>query len=235
MPKVTVVIPFFNCRYVDQAIESVLNQTYRDVEIIVVDDGSTMHQERIIPYMDRIHYIGKSNGGTASALNYGIQSGTGTYVAWLSSDDMFYPSKIERQVAFMEQHYASISYTDYHNINEYSQITQHCVSFPFVSSRAFVEAFALTCPVNGCTVMMRKEFVQNMGYFDERLAYTQDYEFWLRTLLNRVDFHYINEPLTAYRRHEQMGSNRNTGAILAEFESVRQGYFSQLRALLNTI
>jgi teichuronic acid biosynthesis glycosyltransferase TuaG len=83
--------------------------------------------------------------------------------------------------------------------------------------------------------MMRKDFVHNIGYFNEKLLYTQDYDFWLRTLLSRVDFHYINEPLTAYRRHDQMGSVRHIAAIQAEFESVRTGYSSPLQMLLNTI
>jgi teichuronic acid biosynthesis glycosyltransferase TuaG len=235
LSKVTVVIPFFNCKYVDQAIESVLNQTYQNIEIIVVDDGSTSHQERIMPYMDRIHYIGKSNGGTASALNCGIQLATGTYVTWLSSDDLFYPAKIERQVAFMEQHHAAISYTDFHNINEYNQVTQHCATIQFMTARSFIEAFTIFCPVNGCTVMMRKDFVRNIGYFDEKLPYTHDYEFWLRTLLCRVDFHYINEPLTAYRRHSTMGTVQNLEAVQTEFEFVRKGYYSQLQSLLNTL
>ena len=72
MPTVTIVIPFYNCQYIQQALESAVQQTYPAVEIIVVDDGSTQYSHLIAPYMNRVYYMGKSNGGTASALNHGI-------------------------------------------------------------------------------------------------------------------------------------------------------------------
>jgi glycosyltransferase involved in cell wall biosynthesis len=111
-PKVSVVIPFYNCPYIEHALQSVLSQSWEPYEIIVVDDGSTVHSDLIRPYFPRIHYLGKSNGGTASALNHGILHATGDYVAWLSSDDLFYRDKINNQVLFMEQNHLLISYTN---------------------------------------------------------------------------------------------------------------------------
>ena len=69
LPKVSIIIPFYNDSYIDQAVVSALYQTYPNIEIIVVDDGSTQHQYRLAPYLSRIIYLGKANGGTASALN----------------------------------------------------------------------------------------------------------------------------------------------------------------------
>ncbi|ASR46135.1 glycosyl transferase [Paenibacillus kribbensis] len=235
LPKVSVIIPFFNCPYVDQAVASVLNQTYPNIEIIVVDDGSTMHQEHLIPYMDRIYYIGKMNGGTATALNYGIQFCTGKYIAWLSSDDRFYSTKIEHQVNFMEQHQAEASFTDYHVINKANKIICHNATAKFMTVRSFIEAFSSYCPLNGCTVMMKKDYVRNIGYFNEKLLYTHDYDFWIRIILNHTKFHYLNEPLTAYRHHEQMGTVQHYQAIVRELETVRQTYQPQLQMLLNTL
>lgn len=103
MEKVSIIIPFYNCQYVEKAIESALNQTYQNIEVIVVDDGSTKYIERITPYLDSIHYIQKKNGGTASALNTGIRYATGEYFAWLSSDDLFKPDKISKQLKFMKR------------------------------------------------------------------------------------------------------------------------------------
>lgn len=235
LPKVSVIIPFFNCPYVDQAVASVLNQTYPNIEIIVVDDGSTMHQERLIPYMDRIYYLGKMNGGTATALNYGIQMSTGKYTVWLSSDDMFYSTKIERQVNFMEQHQAEVSFTDYHVINKANEVICHNATAKFTTVRSFIEAFSSYCPLNGCTVMMKKDYVRNIGYFNEKLLYTHDYDFWIRVVLNHTEFHYLDEPLTAYRRHEQMGTVQHYQAIVQELETIRQIYQNQLQVVLNTL
>lgn len=80
LPKVSVVVPFYNCPYVDRAVHSVLNQSYPNVEIIVVNDGSTQHVEKLAPYLDRILYVEKANGGTATALNVGIRRATGAYL-----------------------------------------------------------------------------------------------------------------------------------------------------------
>ena len=78
-PKVTIVIPFYNDPYVREAVDSALLQTYENLEIIVVDDGSTSHSDKLDSYGERIYYLGKANGGTASALNYGFRYASGDY------------------------------------------------------------------------------------------------------------------------------------------------------------
>lgn len=79
MSKVSIIVPFYNCPYINQALDSLVNQTYSNIEIIVVNDGSTQFSEGIIPYLDKIKYIQKENGGTTSALNTGIKHATGDY------------------------------------------------------------------------------------------------------------------------------------------------------------
>lgn len=233
MAKVSVIIPFYNCRYVDQAIVSALNQTYQDTEIILIDDGSTDHIDKLLPYLSKIRYIRQMNGGTAKALNHGFRVATGDYVVWLSSDDMFYPSKIEDQVRFMKERNALFSYTDYHVINDQSQVVRPHATAKFWSFRALIEAFAEYCPINGCTVMMKKDIFEKAGYFNEALIYTHDYDFWLRLLTQGIVFHFINVPLTAYRRHEQMGTVRFIDSIEVELGQVRQFYKGQLERILS--
>ncbi|MGA5688825.1 glycosyltransferase family A protein [Cytobacillus pseudoceanisediminis] len=94
-PLVSIIIPFYNCKYVQRAIYSALKQTYRNIEVIVVNDGSTAHLPMIKPLKDNIIYIRKKNGGIASALNEGIRNSTGEYIVWLSSDDLFINTKVE--------------------------------------------------------------------------------------------------------------------------------------------
>lgn len=232
MAKVSVIIPFYNCKYVDQAIDSVLKQTFSDIEIILVDDGSTLYTEKLFPYLDRIHCIRQMNGGTACALNRGLQTVNGEYVAWLSSDDLFYPDKIKRQVEFMEQRNAAFCYTDYHVINERGQIIQHDATAKFRTFRSFIEAFTNYCPINGCTVMMKSSILKQIGYFNETLIYTHDYDFWVRLLLEKENMYYMNEPLTAYRWHEAMGTIQHLESIQIELAKVKANYFNQFQGLL---
>jgi len=234
-PLVSVIIPFYNCPYIDQAVASVLNQTYPNIEIVVVDDGSTIHQHKLDPFRSRIRYVGKANGGTASALNYGLRVASGKYFAWLSSDDLMYPHKVARQVAFMEQHRAPISCTDFHLINANNEITMWSLAVKFPSLRKLIEALFTFCPINGSTVMMHRSLPGKIGFFNEALTCTQDYEYWLRVHLARVDFYFINEVLTLYRWHDGMGSVQKKAAVDYEFNLVRDQYAPQMNALLAVI
>ncbi|AJS57463.1 glycosyltransferase [Paenibacillus sp. IHBB 10380] len=224
-PLVSVVIPFYNCPYIDQAIQSALSQTYTPLEIIVVDDGSTQHVDKITPYLPYINYLGKSNGGTATALNRGIVHATGQYVAWLSSDDIFYPAKINNQVLFMQEHYAYISYTNFNLIDAASNVTQEKAGASFCTVKDFYSCFIHGNPVNGCTVMMRKELFGFIGLFDEGLPYTHDFDLWYRVMLGGYYFPFLNESLTAYRIHDEMGSLRHQATIQQEIVATKARYY----------
>ncbi|MCF2942996.1 glycosyltransferase [Paenibacillus tarimensis] len=227
-PLVTVVIPFYNCPYIGQALASVLNQTYQNIEVIVVDDGSVRNQHLLAPYHGKFHYIGKANGGTASALNYGMRLASGKYVCWLSSDDCFLSDKIARQTAFMESTGARFSYTDYHVIDADNRITCYNETAKFPSYKSFVASLKQFCPVNGCTVMMTKELAAGLGWFDESLPYTHDYDMWIRAALSGIHLHFLPVPLTLYRRHNQMGTIRHQETIQQEVQVVQSRYRSLL-------
>lgn len=228
LPIVTVVIPFYNCPYIDQAIASVLGQTYPNIEIIVVDDGSTEYQYKLNPFRSRIVYLGKSNGGTASALNYGMSQASGKYVAWLSSDDCFLPDKIARQVGFMESNDLQFSFTDYHVINETGQITDYHGQPALENQKALVSAMLSYCPINGCTTMMLRHLAEAVGWFNPDLPFTHDYDLWVRIALNGVPMRYLNQPLTLYRRHSGMGTKRHYDRIMQEFEMMKNYYTPML-------
>lgn len=221
-PTVSVVIPFYNCAYVNLAIESVLNQSYSPIEIIVVDDGSTRNQHLIKPYLPYIHYLGKGNGGTASALNHGIKFSTGQYIAWLSSDDLFYRDKIDHQVRFMIEQHAHISHTNFNYLNAEGHITQHNVSPGYNASAQFYSIFLHANPVNGCTVMFTRDVFNHIGLFNEGLKYTQDLDFWYRVLLAGFHMPFLNESLTGYRWHNEMGTLVHNAEVLNELNFLQQ-------------
>lgn len=229
--KVSIVIPFYNCAYVRTAIESALSQTYPNIEIIVVNDGSTQHMEKIVPYMDRIIYVEKANGGTASALNAGIRRATGDYFAWLSSDDLFEPHKVARQLAFMQEKGAKVSYTSYVHMDGQGVIFGGSSGIGCSTKMEFYKIMQKGCIINGCTVMLHMDVFQKTGYFNETRKYTQDYDFWLRAM-KRYDFYYLNESLVRYRVHPEMGSRKHESAIVKEIVQVQSIYRKQLDALI---
>ena len=115
-PKVSVIIPVYNgSNYLSDAINSALSQTYSNLEIIIVNDGSNDNgktKEIALSYGNKIKYIEKENGGVSSALNIGIKNMTGEYFSWLSHDDIYYPNKIEESIKFIKND-KQIVYSDY--------------------------------------------------------------------------------------------------------------------------
>jgi teichuronic acid biosynthesis glycosyltransferase TuaG len=235
MPQVSIVIPFYNCPYVDQAIQSALNQTYPNVEVIVVNDGSWMHKGKISPYLKHIRYIEKKNGGTASALNLGIQKSTGSYVAWLSSDDLFYAEKLTKQMSYMLAHQALICFTNYDLIDSSSRITHRSVGLRFPNVIEFYKRLLSGNTINGCTIIMNKKMLSRFGFFNESLPFTHDYDLWLRIILSRIDFYYLEETLNMYRVHDQMVTKLNGPAITREIEGTRVRYHQQMVKLLSRL
>jgi glycosyltransferase involved in cell wall biosynthesis len=231
LDKVSIIIPFFNCPYIGLAIESALRQTYQNIEVIVVDDGSTLHNEKVTPYLSRIKYIKKSNGGTASALNTGIRHATGDYFAWLSSDDLFHPLKIEKQLYYMKTINAQVSYSNFYLINETGKIVSSPQGMGFPNQAQFLKRMRRGCVINGCTVMLRMNLFKELGLFDETLLYTQDYDYWLR-ILSKYRFHYFSEPLVYYRVHSEMGTKQNRLQIRKELQLTTQKHIHKMNELI---
>lgn len=230
MDKVTIIIPVYNCPYVDQAIESALNQTYSNIEILVVDDGSTKYIEKINKYKNKITCIRKSNGGTASALNTGLRQSTGNYISWLSADDLFYPDKTEKQLEFMKKNNFLVSYGGFVHINESGKEISNVLGLHLPDRLSFLKAIKSYCPVNGCTVMLKKEVFEKCGIFNTAFPYAHDYDMWLR-VVQHYDFHLFKRPLVKYRIHKEMGTVKHEKEVLLEVSKLKNKY----RAILNQL
>lgn len=231
MKKVSIIIPFYNCSYIDQAIESALKQTYPNIEVIVVNDGSDHHTEKVKPYLDRIIYLEKTNGGTATALNVGFSHATGDYLSWLSSDDLFLEDKVTKQLSFMEENKCNVSYTNYSLINENNVVFEQLAGIYYLTHLELLQKLKVGNNINGCTVMFKKEVFKKVGAFNENLKYTQDYDYWLRTVQHYKLF-YLNEPLLQYRVHEQMGTKKFKASIPNEIKRVQNYYRKKLNHLI---
>lgn len=209
-PKVSIVIPVFNgAAYLREAIASALAQTYPNVEIIVVNDGSDdggKTREVALSFGERIRYLEKHNGGVATALNLGIRSMMGEYLSWLSHDDVYYPDKIARQLAHLKglNDDRTILFCNYHIIDRVSNIT----------GTGVVDEFALKNPlllivgtyVGGCSLLIPKRAFEIAGLFNESLRNCQDNELWLRMIMAGYRLEYMPDVLIKLRTHTEQGS-----------------------------
>jgi len=232
--KVSIIIPFYNCMYIPRAITSILNQTYKNIEIIVIDDGSTKHIDMLRQFLGSIKYFRKAtNSGTASALNAGIRQSSGDYIAWLSSDDVFTSNKIKVQLDHMKEKNAKFSFTNYVFINDKNEILASPPAPLNLNKKELLRSIMQGCPINGSTVMFSRDLIGTVGYFDESLLFANDYDYWVRAIL-KYDLYYINEALTFYRLHREMGSKKHKKQIFEETQVVQKRYNSMLNDLINS-
>lgn len=209
LPKVSIVIPVYNgANYLDAAIRSALAQTYPNCEVVVVNDGSddggaTARVARA--YGRRIRLVEKVNGGVASALNAGIAAMRGELFSWLSHDDLYHPEKVARSVElYRRQPRPSVVFTDFSQIDETGRFLG-TISFGAdgVLERPLDDLFAGR--FNGCTFLLPRLLLEELGGFREGLPTTQDYELWSR-MVGRVPFVHLSEALVHQRLHPLQGS-----------------------------
>jgi glycosyltransferase involved in cell wall biosynthesis len=210
--KVSAVIPVYNCeRYIGEAIESVLTQTYPAHEIVVVDDGSTDGTRRALePYMGRILYIHQEKRGVAAARNQGIDHASGDYIAFLDADDLWLAEKLQLQMAYLEDHpECDLVYSDMKTFDENGIIQESVkiwLNMSPPSGWIFKELFWETLFAADATVFAKK-CIDRVGPFDESLVVGEDYNIWLR-MARRFQIGYLDVPLTKYRQHASMTTRR---------------------------
>ena len=218
-PLVSIVIPAYNAsNYLADSINSALAQTYKNIEIIVVNDGSKDNgATRTVAesFGDKIHYFEKENGGSSSALNYGIKQMKGEWFSWLSHDDLYYPKKIEKEIEFLRT--LSPEKLKYHVIFSAADLVDKdgkIISKPQlekieVFSRK-IEAFSdnremiasLTdYTFHGCSCLVNRNLFDEIGMFDESLRIVNDAEMWFRVYAAGCKIHYIPDILVSGRVH----------------------------------
>jgi glycosyltransferase involved in cell wall biosynthesis len=183
-PLVSVIIPSYNtAQLITTCLDSVRNQTYRDFETIVVNDGSpdAVTLEQVLqPYMNEIIYISQANKGAAGARNAAIQKAKGQFLAFLDSDDSWLPEHLAAQINLLTaRSNADLAYSDAWLISFGSQQTfmQKCPSEGVATFEALVVE---RCQIPISTVVVRKDTIVGAGLFDEKLRRCDDYDMWLR-------------------------------------------------------
>ena len=209
MPKVSVIMPSYNHeKYVGEAIQSILDQTYQDFEIIITDDGSSDRTvEAIKQFTDpRIKlFIFPENKGACEAANNCVKNTTGELVAMISSDDAWFPHKLEKQVEFLEQHSeigGVFSYAQFIDDDSQDIESKHDYETFLQPNRTRFEWLRHFFLYGNClchpSVLIRKHCYEEVGYYDERFAQLPDYEFWIR-LCMKYQIHIIPETLIKFR------------------------------------
>jgi glycosyltransferase involved in cell wall biosynthesis len=202
MPSVSVIIPTHNRRdYVREAIASVVAQTYQDFELIVVDDGSDDDTGTLVaefsPVCPSLRYVCQANQGVSVARNTGVALSSGHYLAFLDSDDVWQPSKLERQLAFFGAHpRASICQTEEIWLRRGVRVNPHAKH-----RKTGGDIFARSlerCLVSPSAVMLRRSLFDRVGGFDPCLPACEDYDLWLRIGATQP-IHLLDTPLVIKR------------------------------------
>lgn len=208
-PAVSVVIPCFNCAdFILQTLESVLSQTYKDFEVVVVDDGSTDHTPLVLGTLSdtRIRVIRKANGGSGSARNAGIRAARGSYIAFLDADDLWFRNKLELQMRELARSKAAWIYSD-------ALVLEGDVSRPIGRNSQGRKLYAgeILQPllfrnfINGSTTIVRRDVFDQVGFFTEQ-SWHEDWEMWL-AIASRHPIACVYQPLAMYRRHPSSKSS----------------------------
>ena len=208
--KVSVIIPNYNyAQFVGEAVESVLNQTYKDIEIIVVNNGSTDNSINVLAkYSKKILLINQENLGQSGARKSGLEVATGNYIAFLDADDKWDPRKIEKQLLLFSPKVELV----YCGINLFSENSQTIIgtkipTFKGPCSEAFIKYPGVGIVLSGeSTSIFTRSLLEKVGGFDPELNSAAGFDFF-RRCSKFSEFDFVPEPLVNYRIHSFNMSN----------------------------
>ncbi|MBW1703655.1 MAG: glycosyltransferase family 2 protein [Deltaproteobacteria bacterium] len=235
MPSVSIIIPTFNrAEKITRAISSVIEQTFADFEIIVVDDGSRDNTEQTVAQFDeRLIYVAHpSNLGVSAARNTGIKKSGAPLLAFLDSDDHWLPEKLAVQVEFFNNHPQAVAcQTEETWIRKEKRVNPKKKHLK--PSGDIFEASLKLCLVSPSAVMLKRSLVEEVGLFDEDLPACEDYDLWLR-IACRYPVHLINEALVVKEGgHPDQLSARHRGMdrfrIKALVKLLRSGALNKIQ------
>ena len=209
---VSIITPSYNtANFIGETIKSVLNQTYQNWEMIIVDDCSTDNTDEIVSQFSdsRIIYLkNEKNSGAAVSRNRALKEAKGRWIAFLDSDDLWKEDKLQKQISFMEENQYSFSYTNYHEINENSEPNGTFVTGPSHITKTGM--FNYCWP--GClTVMYDSEVIGDLEITP--IKKNNDYAMWLK-IIKKEDCFLLDEDLGMYRKREGSISNHGYSQLI---------------------
>ncbi len=228
LPIVSVIMPAYNAeKYIEESINSVLEQTFTNWELIIVDDGSRDATGSIVKEYakkdHRIIYYFQENKRLGAARNAGFRLAKGKFIAFLDSDDLWFPDKLKKQIEIIEYKQVDLVFTDGYN---FDKLTKQLYSYETISGfYSGEEMYKIEFEANKIailSVMMKSDWIKKIGYQSEEIEIfgCEDYDYWLRIAKNGATFFGMEEKLFKYRVHEE-GMSRNIGLMkLALFNAL---------------
>lgn len=232
-PKVSVIIPTYNsAHFLNDAIDSVLMQTYQNIELIIVDDGSTDNTAYIVELCaqkdKRVSYVFQENGGQGKARNTGIKKSTGEYIALLDADDLWGSVKIEKQMRLFKDHPdVGLVYCNALCVNAHLQDVPQQPPFRKVFNGWVTKELIKQNFINNSSVLAKKKFLLDALLYNEKEIYRsiEDYDFWIRLSLYTQVFH-LNETLLQYRYLQKIQTKKD---LLLSYRKMFTMYYAFLR------
>src|SRR3954470_16914165 len=205
MPAVSVIIPAYNAEpFLARAIRSVEAQSFRDFEIVVVDDGSTDGTADALHPFSGVRFIRQPHLGAAVARNRALEETTGELVAFLDADDEWLPEKLARQLGFMNELGSSFSYTDSYFLRDGRRQRYSALAQPYRGEilSPLIEDWLDQAFITINTVVASRTLVKSVGGFERGIptASNEDYGLWMKLALRGTRFDYLDEPLAIYHR-----------------------------------
>jgi glycosyltransferase involved in cell wall biosynthesis len=205
--KFSIITPNYNyAQFIDELIESIINQNYKNVEHIIVDDGSTDNSVEVIEkyqnkYPDKIKLIKQKNQGQTKALNTALKYATGDILCWINSDDLYCENVFEKIFQYFRYHpELEVVFGNIFLINQQGSIVRENKYLDFDYASGVFNGFGRIIPSNA--VFWRTRLTKKTGGFNEDFDYTMDAEYWSR-LLYKVRIKHINLPISKWRQHDQ--------------------------------
>jgi len=226
MSKISIIIPTFNRRdYIPIALDSVLKQTYKDYEIIIIDDGSNDDTKEVLKsYQGNIRYFYQDNSGIPTTRNKGIREARGEYIAFLDSDDYWLPEKLERQIECFSKnpHYGMVA-TRCSSIRPDGRLREK--NRPGKSGWVLIDLFKANF-IRTSSAMIKKECFDKVEMFDESLPECEEYDLWLR-IARKYPVGFINDPLTVYTDNPEGVSTDSLVGRLLRLKVLEKDYLKE--------
>jgi glycosyltransferase involved in cell wall biosynthesis len=220
---VSIVVHYYQCKdYIFQSVNSVINQTYKNWELIIIDDENSENSKSLLNKIKIKHknikiYSTRFNVGVGFARNLGIKKSKGRFVAFLDSDDYWHKNKLKKQINFLRKKNADICYTGYsafyNNEVVYSPVTPLFMNY---------YNFSKECPICCSSVLIKRKILNRFKFKNYKTK--EDYELWLRITQNKINFLGLNEYLTFYRIRKNNLSSFQLSKIINAFKIYKKYY-----------